>query len=147
MLGGVAMGFRLLPQTMGKQGGKALSCFHLPPEWSGTWKRVKMSLWPCCKCGQNVYPRHVPAVAPADSKAQVFCCDGELAVACTAFCLLERHGHTEGIEGLVKMPTLYEEVADNSLCWGTAVSWRQLEVGLPGSFEVVRLCPIPDGEG
>lgn len=140
------MGFRFLPQTMGKQGGKALSCFHLFPEWSSTWERVKMSLWLCYKCGQNVYPRHVPAVVPVDSKAQFFCCDGDLAVACTTFCLLEKHGHTEGIEGLVKMPTLQEEVADNSLCWGTAVSWRQ-QVRLPGSFEVVRLCPMPDGEG
>lgn len=44
-------------------------------------------------------------VAPADSKAQVFYCDGELAVACATFCLHERHGRTEGNEVLVKMPT------------------------------------------
>lgn len=65
-----------------------------------------MSLWPCYRCGQNAYPRRVPAFAHADSKAQVLCCDGELAGACTTFCLLERHGHTEGNEGLFKMPTL-----------------------------------------
>lgn len=65
-----------------------------------------MSLWPWYNCGQSVYPGHVPAVAPAVSKAQVFCCDGELAIACTTFCLLEKHGHTEGDEGLVKVPPL-----------------------------------------
>lgn len=102
VLGGVAMRFRFLTQTMGKQGGKTLSCFCLAPEWSSTWERVKMSLWPCYKCGENVYLRHVPA----GSKAQVFCRDGELFVASTTFCLLERHGHTEGSEGVVKMPTL-----------------------------------------
>lgn len=66
VLGGVAMTFRFLTQTMGKQGGKTLSCFRLAPEWSSTWERVKMSLWPCYKCDQNVYPRHVSAVTPAE---------------------------------------------------------------------------------
>lgn len=37
--------------------------------------------------------------APADSKAQIVCCGNELAVAHTTFCLLARHGHTEGNEG------------------------------------------------
>lgn len=39
-------------------------------------------------------------------KEQVFCHDGELAVACTTFCLLERHGHTESNEWLIKTLTL-----------------------------------------
>lgn len=105
--GWVAMGIRFLPQTMGKQGGKTLRCIHLSPEWSSTWERVKMSLWPCYTCGQNVYPRHVPAGGLQIAR---FSADGELAVACTTFCLLERHGHTAGTEDWSKCPPFRKRV-------------------------------------